>query len=622
MAALAVKAIPPASKINTDTPTTAYGLPPPIITNLTEQDDAKSIMSPTVATQLADLKDLLVNVCDAVNAILRKNKDATQLLKQLNAVKDAFLANLASLSHHVSMPPTQPPTRPASPTKSIRSHNLHMLNHPMSPDEVDSISVLAHWVNEFRSAVVSLNDRIMKVKSANLMTISAKKKKLEKGVGEVADAWNNLMMNLSIAIARTGTTFAVNATENVAKLALASGNPDWDDLVLDDAEVLVLQGDKFILGFGVRKDPQTAYRRYEAAASHPQALTMLGLMNEMGIGRPAKDLAAAASFYQQAADRGDAVALTALGRLYESGQGVDVNLGKARECYQRAAEKGDPDGMASLGMVLERGIGDLHPNPASALRWYTLAAQQFNHARSATAAGCLLYKGQGLDVAVNQVQAVKFFRQAAALGNEHAMNSLGVAYEEGCGVAKDLGLAKEWYLRASEGGSASAMANLGNMYLTEKNYEQAFRVFQLAWSMGCVEGAYGLGQMYQQGCKEGALGKLYLKPLFNNPTAALPLIAEAASQIPEAMELVGHLYETGTGCANEMIDEAVKWYKRAIEANEKHGKAMVRLGMLMERGHGVQKELGRAADLYEEAGKRGNVEALERLEALKRVGLL
>ncbi|TPX33908.1 hypothetical protein SmJEL517_g03298 [Synchytrium microbalum] len=653
------------------TPNTAHSVkhmfpPLTINTHVAENDDGRSIARQSIAPVAlppSELQQLFIAVCDQVYSILKKNKDATKLIKSLNDVKDAYLANVASLSHHLETSsnvaasrPTSPTKtiRPISPTKSVRStmHSIHY--HPTNPDEVESNSLLAHWVNEFRSAVVNLQERCQKVKAASLMTSSAKRKKLEKGIIEVTDCWNNLMMNLSIAISRSGTSFAANATEQVAKLALASGNPDWEDLDLEDADILVLQGDKYMLGFGVRKDPETAYRRYEAAsrAGHPQALNMLGLMNELGIGRARKDIAAAASFYEQAAGEGDATALTALGRLYEGGVGIPQDMAKARECYQRAAEKGEPEGMCSLGMALERGLGDLHPNPSAALRWYTLAADQFNHPRAATAAGCILYKGHP-EIQPNAVEAVKYFRQAAERGNEHAMNSLGVAYEDGCGVSKDLGLAKDWYLKASEKGSADALSNLGNIYLTEKYYQQAFKVFQLAWSMGSVEAAYGLGTMYQNGCKEGAtsdiiflrrdiamavrffteaasrhhlhsclaLAKIYLKPTMSNPTKAYTLIRQAATEIPEAMYLLGHLYETGTGCGNVMIDQAVVWYKRAIEANERNGCAMLRLGMLLERGTGVSMNMSYAAELYEEAARKGNVDAKERLEALKRVGL-
>jgi len=42
------------------------------------------------------------------------------------------------------------------------------------------------------------------------------------------------------------------------------------------------------------------------------------------------------------------------------------------------------------------------------------------------------------------------------MGNSAAMNNIGVCYEDGRGVTKDINLAKEWYKKAAAKGHVGA----------------------------------------------------------------------------------------------------------------------------------------------------------------------
>ena len=50
-----------------------------------------------------------------------------------------------------------------------------------------------------------------------------------------------------------------------------------------------------------------------------------------------QDYAKAREWYEKAADKGDAIAMTDLGELYDNGQGVAQDYAKAREWYEKAA---------------------------------------------------------------------------------------------------------------------------------------------------------------------------------------------------------------------------------------------------------------------------------------------
>ena len=61
----------------------------------------------------------------------------------------------------------------------------------------------------------------------------------------------------------------------------------------------------------------------------------------------AQDYVKAREWYEKAADKGDAGAMTNLGLLYDNGQGVAQDYVKAREWYEKAADKGDAGAMTA-----------------------------------------------------------------------------------------------------------------------------------------------------------------------------------------------------------------------------------------------------------------------------------
>jgi TPR repeat protein len=76
----------------------------------------------------------------------------------------------------------------------------------------------------------------------------------------------------------------------------------------------------------------------------------------------------------------------------------------------------------------------------------------------------LMYE-QGYGVSRDLKKAATWFRKAALQGEASAQYRLGSLYYQGQGVPKDLHQAAEWYNRAAEQGCPPAQAALGNMYL-------------------------------------------------------------------------------------------------------------------------------------------------------------
>lgn len=90
----------------------------------------------------------------------------------------------------------------------------------------------------------------------------------------------------------------------------------------------------------------------------------------------------------------------------------------------------------------------------------------------------------------------------AELGDVEAQYNLGVMYDEGAGVDRDLASAADWYRRAAEQGFVDAQTNLGMMYYqgqgVPRNYQEAARWFRQAADQGDSEATVCLERVTQQ----------------------------------------------------------------------------------------------------------------------------
>lgn len=210
------------------------------------------------------------------------------------------------------------------------------------------------------------------------------------------------------------------------------------------------------------------------------------------------------------------------------------------------------------------------------------------------------------------------------MNNEAKENyELGLCYEEGKGVKRDLTQAIAYYKKAADLGSKEAKAKLieieemeglienvynqlypnndsehfynRGMHKKEINeYGEAFQCFKKASELGHVAGIYELGLCYKNGkgtTKDLDQAKLYLH------------------QAMEANYLDAHV-----AYASCFLDEegqtkgiGVLVLERAVELNS--ASAMVRLGQCFEYGSGVSVDLKKAFDYYELATHQNDARA-------------
>lgn len=126
------------------------------------------------------------------------------------------------------------------------------------------------------------------------------------------------------------------------------------------------------------RDSQAAsvWLRTAVDAGIPDAQLDLGRLYESGDGVD-RDLAKAAALYRKAADAGLPAGQAQLGALYAVGKGVEQDTAMATDLYRKAAKSGDPLGQAALGVASFHGIG-VPKNLIDGYMWTKLAARQGN----------------------------------------------------------------------------------------------------------------------------------------------------------------------------------------------------------------------------------------------------
>jgi TPR repeat protein len=250
-----------------------------------------------------------------------------------------------------------------------------------------------------------------------------------------------------------------------------------------------------------------------------------------------------------------------LGVAYRDGWGVAIDYAKAREWYEKAASKGEARAMAELGDLYFGGVG-VPVNQAKAREWYEKAVTKDN-----VDAGVLYSYG----LAPDYVKAREWYERAAQRGNATAMTELGGLYLTGAGMEQDYAKAREWLEKAADDDEVGAMTPLGAIYHKGLGVSQDFAKAR---------------DWYERAAAKGDAN---------------------------AMFNLGILYSNGLGVAQDYV-KAREWYEKA--ADDDHPGAMINLGVLYERGQGVAQDYARAREWYQKQADKGNVYAKALLEQL------
>ena len=233
------------------------------------------------------------------------------------------------------------------------------------------------------------------------------------------------------------------------------------------------------------------------------------------------------------ADGGDPYTQVFMGRLYEYGTGVPVDLVAAAGWYAKAAAKNDPDGLGRLAYAYLAGRG-VPKNLDRARELYRKAADTGNaHWEESFGLHYLGQKYTGDDeFLTDYAQAMVWLKKAADQGDANAMDWIGIIYRDGLGIPQDYAEAAKWYRRAADLNWRFAEVLLAECYLHGQGVPQ-------------------------------------------DNTQAMFWYRKAADQgDPNAEEWVGGFYRDGTGVPVDFA-QARAWFQKSADSGRQNGKTLL-----------------------------------------------
>ena len=151
---------------------------------------------------------------------------------------------------------------------------------------------------------------------------------------------------------------------------------------------------------------------------------------------------------------------------YYYGIGVEADCEKALEYLKLIADYGYPDMQYELGCLYydcDSKIMRWTTRRRKAARWFRKAARQGHVEAMCYLGDCFECR----DDKKSERRSFLWYKRAAERGNEDAMWKLGLYYQRGIGVKKDLSIAAEWYDKAGAHNEAERLRKGEDEYAEE-----------------------------------------------------------------------------------------------------------------------------------------------------------
>lgn len=411
-------------------------------------------------------------------------------------------------------------------------------------------------------------------------------------------------------------------------------------------------GGWYYRGRHVKQDYGEALQWWSKSAEqgNVQAIGNMGLCYQTGHGIAADSLKATRLYQrsiregnkvlfaqnEELAKKGSVFSNMLIASCYQNGLGVAKDVNKAIPYLTAAAEKNCVPAQRDLGMIL---IND--KKAMEAVPWFRRGAENGD-------IPCTFYYGkmlvEGLGVKANKKEGANYLLKAADAGFPQAMYYVGNCYMSGDGLTKNADQAVKWYKLAAGKGVHNAQWALAQCYRegngTDINYDQALYWYAEAASKGhnrafknliadSIPGSPFIAYMkgikaysnkdYEEALKQFKVvekakisdGKVMEAAIIANSSYAkhnmkkgIKLLNNAAETNPQAMYLLGTLYEAGKGVEKNMV-EAVSYMKKA--ANLGYGPAECALADMYYEGRGVEQDYTKAVEWYSKAAAQGRL---------------
>ena len=206
--------------------------------------------------------------------------------------------------------------------------------------------------------------------------------------------------------------------------------------------------------------------------------------------------------------------------------------------------------------------------------------------------------------------ALEVWRPLADDGMAEAQYNLGIMYDEGKGVARDIAAAMAWWNKAADQGMAAAQHNLASAYIAgegmPQDFGRALGWLERAAAQGLARSQYTLGKMY-----------VYGMGVAEDEDQAAQWFLKASDQgYVRAQHNLGKLYRDGHGGLEQSYTEAVAWFRKA--ALQGYAKAQDHLATRYARGEGVGQDDVTALAWLNLAAEQSFTTAIENRKALLR----
>jgi TPR repeat protein len=164
-----------------------------------------------------------------------------------------------------------------------------------------------------------------------------------------------------------------------------------------------------------------------------------------------KDYAKISEWFIQSAEQGHAKAQYNLGLLYLGGMGVDKDLTRSIEWFTKSATQGEKDAQYLLGILYLNDTNVAREDIAAIFQVISEAAEQ-NNTQAKFALGLLFLMGlDNIKIDGDAEMAFMWLKKSAEQGNITTQTIIGMCYEKGIGIEKDISEAIKWHIKAQNG---------------------------------------------------------------------------------------------------------------------------------------------------------------------------
>lgn len=250
------------------------------------------------------------------------------------------------------------------------------------------------------------------------------------------------------------------------------------------------------------------------------------------------------------AEKGNALAMYDLGRMFADGLGREMDMEQAQGWYKKALDTflvvdSTPYVEYRIGKMHAAGLGT-EQDYSQAASWFDEAAEQGNKFAMYSLAGLYL-RGQGVEK--DEVKAKELYRKSAAKGVPYAAYELAKLYRDGIGGETDARIAEEYF----------SQAFLGFRSMEQESHDDKLQ-YRIGWML-----LRGVGTE-----KDEVAARVWLEKAsrLGNPCAQYQL-AKIILADPDS--------------SPEQVDNAIEWLTRAAEGGNEF--AQYALGkLLLEKG--------------------------------------